>query len=51
MEWWKMNCHSLPPKWSAAVKQVTLVQPSSAAADSFFPSEFLIYKATATFLK
>ena len=24
MEWWKMNCHSLP-KWSAAVKQAILV--------------------------
>ena len=35
-EWWKRNAQDLP-KWSEAARQVLLLQPSSAAAEQFFP--------------
>ena len=35
MEWWRVNAQSLP-KWSAAARQVFLIQPSSAAAERVF---------------
>lgn len=35
LEWWRLNSGSLP-KWSAEVRKVLLVQPSSAAAEQVF---------------
>ena len=35
VDWWKCNCSHLP-KWSAAARQILLVQPSSAAAERVF---------------
>lgn len=35
VKWWCQHVERLPP-WSAAVKQVLLVQPSSAAAERAF---------------
>ena len=35
IDWWRMNSEDLP-KWSACVKQIVLIQPSSAAAERVF---------------
>ena len=35
IDWWRMNSEHLP-KWSACVRQILLIQPSSAAAERVF---------------
>ena len=35
LEWWRLNSGSLP-KWSAELRKVLLIQPSSAAAERVF---------------
>lgn len=35
IDWWRINSEHLP-KWSACVKQILLIQPSSAAAERVF---------------
>ena len=37
LEWWK-NHASEVPKWSSGCRAILLLQPSSAAAEQFFPS-------------
>ena len=45
-KWWKDH-HQELPQWSLAAQEVFLVQPSSAAAESFFFAENCIWKTTA----
>ena len=47
LQWWKDNEQTLP-HWSAACKQILLVNPSSAAVESFLSSQQLVQKATGT---
>ena len=42
--WWKRHAIEFP-KWANAFKKVLLVQPSSAAAESFFFSILQIFTA------